>query len=83
MKRLRQLCAATVLTILLANFASADEGIMHPGYMPTPTPTPAGAGIMHPGLTANRDVITESEEPTSDLEMEITLYLIQNILVLF
>jgi hypothetical protein len=56
---------------------------MHPGYMPTPTPTPAGAGIMHPGLTAEREVITENEKPATDLEMEITLYLIQNILVLF
>jgi len=82
MKRLRQICAATILTILLTTIASADEGIMHPGYMPTPTPTPV-EGIMHPGFSDTNGLETLSEEPTTDLETEITLYLIQNILALF
>jgi hypothetical protein len=83
MKRLRQLCAATVLTVLLTNIASADDGVMHPVYAPTPTPTPLNVGIMHPAFTANDTVATGSEEPATDLEMEITLYFIQNILALF
>ncbi|HLL73220.1 MAG TPA: hypothetical protein VK363_17410 [Pyrinomonadaceae bacterium] len=82
MKRLRQLCAVTVLTILFSNFALA-EGIMHPAYQPTPTPTPVGAGIMHPAFTDTSEPTIQSEEPEIDLEMEIKLYLIQNLLALF
>ena len=85
MKRLRQLCAATTLTILLTNVAAADGngGVMHPVYAPTPTPTPASMETMHPALTPTNTVETRSEETATDLEMEITLYFIQNILALF
>jgi hypothetical protein len=81
MKRLRQLCAITVLSILLTNVASA-EGIMHPAYVPPPPPPTASAGIMHPALTSDEGEI-KSEEPTTDLATEITLLLIQNMLTLF
>jgi hypothetical protein len=84
MKRLRQLCAVTVLTIIFTNVASADEGILHPGYMPPPPPPPpaSNSGILHPGLTTNQ-VELKSEEATIDLATEMTLLLIQNMLVLF
>lgn len=83
MKRLRQLCAVTVLTIIFTNVASADEGILHPGYTPPPPPPPASsAGILHPGLTTNQ-VEIKSEEATIDLATEMTLLLIQNMLGLF
>lgn len=85
MKRLRHFCAVTVLSILLTNIASAEEGVMHPGYVPPPTPR-ATAGTMHPGSTDNCDnceVNTHGEEPMIDLATEITLQIIQNMLALF
>jgi hypothetical protein len=82
MKRLRQLCAVTALTILLTNVASADDGIMHPGYVPPPTPPSATAGVMHPGFTTG-EVETVDENSSLDLATEITLSLLQNMLMLF
>ncbi len=80
MKRLRQLCAATILTILLTNFAWADEGIMHPNYAPTPTPV----GKVSSDLDTTCEVVEpDSEESATDLATEITLQLVQSILVLF
>jgi hypothetical protein len=79
MKRLRQLCAATALTILLTNTASADEGVMQPWYVPPPPPA---AKIM-PDETATGEFNTTSEEPATDLATEITLSLIQSMLALF
>lgn len=82
MKRLRQLCAATVLTILLTNAASADDGVMHPGYVPPPPPV-ATSGIMHPGFAATGEPEIRNEEPATDLATEITLLLVRNVIALF
>ena len=81
MKRLRQLCAVIVLTLLLTNVASADEGTMYPGY--TPPPPVHTPGTMYPGIAPPAGVESQNEVPVSDLEMEITLLLIQNMLGLF
>ena len=81
MKRLRQLCAATVLTILLTNVASAD-GTMYPGYTPPPPPVPT-TGTMYPGFAPTGGVELQTEVPATDLETEITLLLIRNMLALF
>jgi hypothetical protein len=81
MNRLRQLCAVTVLTILLTTVASADEGVIHPQY--APPPPPATAEVVCLNVTATGEAGARCEEPTIDLATEITLALIQNILVLF
>jgi hypothetical protein len=81
MKRLRQLCAATALTILLTNVAAAEgEGVMHPWYVPPPPPP---AQKMMSPETASGELTTMSEEPATDLATEITLSLIQSMLALF
>lgn len=81
MKRLRQLCAATALTILLTNVAAAEnEGVMHPWYVPPPPP-PATKTLSSD--TANGELTTMSEEPAPDSAMEITLSIIQSMLALF
>lgn len=79
MKRLRQLCAAAALTILLTNATLADEGIIHPQYVPPPSPV---AKIMSTDTT-NGELTTMCEEPATDLATEITLSLIQSMLALF
>jgi hypothetical protein len=81
MKRLRQLCAAIALTILLTNIASAEEGVMHPWYVPPPPPPPATK--LMSSETPNGELKTTSEEPATDLATEITLSLIQSMLALF
>ena len=78
MKRLRQLCAAAALTILLTN-ATLAEGIIHPQYAPTPSPV---AKIMSTDTT-NGELTTMCEEPATDSAMEITLSIIQSLLALF
>ncbi len=83
MKRLRQICAVTALTILLANVASAEEGISHPWYVPPPTPTPATSAPAQAGLTPTGEVNTNNEDSALDLATEITLQIIQNMLALF
>jgi hypothetical protein len=81
MKRLRQLCAAIALTILLTNGVAAEgEGVMHPWYMPPPPP-PA-TKTLSPD-TVNGELNTMGEEPATDLAMEITVSLIQSMLALF
>jgi hypothetical protein len=82
MKRLRQICAVTTLTILLTTVASAEEGILHPWYVPPPTTSPA-TSTSNAGLTATSAVNTDGAEPTTDLSTEIMLQLIQNMLALF
>ena len=80
MKRLRQLCAAIALTILLTNVAAAEgEGIMHPWYVPPP---PSTSKVMS-SETPSGELTTMSEEPATDLATEITLSLIQGMLALF
>jgi hypothetical protein len=82
MKVLRQLCAITVLTIVFAQTAAAEEGVIHPGIMPPPPPPPALTGVIHPGLV---DPAKESIDKagTFDLATEITLSVVQNLLALF
>jgi len=81
MKVLRQLCAITVLTIVFAQAATAEEGVIHPGIMPPPPP-PASTGVIHPGLV---DPGKESIDGDGaiDLVTEITLSIVQNLLALF
>lgn len=86
MKRLRQLCAITVLTILLTNVASAEGGggTMYPGYTPPPPPPTSGTtGTMYPGYAPTHGVELQNAVPAIDLETEITLLLIKNMLALF
>jgi hypothetical protein len=80
MKRLRQLCAAIALTILLTNGVAAEgEGVMHPWYVPPPPP----ATKLVSSETPTGELNTTSEEPATDLATEITLSLIQSMLALF
>jgi hypothetical protein len=81
MKSLRQLCAATALTILLTNVAAADEGVMHPWYVPPPPPPPATKVVSQE--TPAGELKTTSEEPLTDLATEIALGLVQGMLALF
>ena len=83
MNRLRQLCAVTVLTILLTTVASADEGVIHPQYAPPPPPASPTAQAVCLDVTATGEADARCEESTIDLATEITLAFIQNILVLF
>jgi hypothetical protein len=80
MKVLRQLCAVTVLTVVLAHTAAA-EGVIHPGIMPPPPP-PSVSGVIHPGSTDYNEELGGEDTPV-DLVTEITLSLVQNLLVLF
>lgn len=79
MKRLRQLCAVTILTISLTNVAAADEGILHPGYAPPPPP-PGVTAVIEP---ATAETENRNGDSNVDLTTEITLLLIQNMLALF
>lgn len=81
MKRLRQLCAATALTILLTTVAAAEgnEGVMHPWYVPPPPP----AEKMTAPQTSAGEAHIASEEQAVDLATEITLGLVQSMLALF
>ena len=82
MKHLRRIGATLVLVLAFANVTLADDGTMFPGYVPPPpTPHPA-AGTMFPGLTDNRSTAA-SEGETGDLATELTLILVQNLLMLF
>jgi hypothetical protein len=86
MKSLRKFCATFVLTLLLATGAFGD-GIIYPGYIPTPTPTPTAdpltAGIIYPGSPAPVEE-TESEEQTAiDPTTEILSSLVKSLLGLF
>jgi hypothetical protein len=82
MKVLRQICAITVLTVVLSHAALADEGVIHPGYAPPPPPPPPTSGVIHPGSTAPNEE-SNSEDGPVDLITEITLNLVQNLLALF
>lgn len=83
MKSLRQLCATLVLTFVLANAAFAD-GIIYPGYAPTPTPTPetSTTGIIYPGVASPSGELT-SEDAQVDSATEFMLNLIEHIITLF
>ena len=81
MKVLRQFCAVSVLTLVLAGAASAD-GVIHPGIIDPPPPPPPTCGVIHPG-TADSGEESNGEDPAVDLMTEITLGLVQNLLVLF
>lgn len=79
MKRLRQLCAITLLTLSLTNFALA-EGTIWPGYAPPPPPP---VETTSQGVRSTDETEIKGEEPALDLETEITLLLIRNVLALF
>jgi len=83
MKSLRQLCAALALTFVLANAAFAD-GIIYPGYAPTPTPTPetSTTGIIYPGVASPSGELT-NEGAQVDSATEFMLNLIEHIITLF
>ena len=82
MKILRQLCAVTVLTIVLAQAALAD-GVIHPGIVsPTPTPAPSATGVIHPGFAEPGEEV-KSEKTTVDLTIELALSLVKTMLALF
>lgn len=80
MKRLRQICAVTVLTILFAGVAAAEEGITHPWYVP---PAPVTTHAANPALTPAGELETEGLGSTTDTVTELTLHFIQNMLALF
>lgn len=80
MKHLRRIGATLILTLVLANVTSADEGIMLPGYVPPPPPP--SAGIMLPGATEATSTLA-SEDETDDLATDLMLNLVQNLLLLF
>ena len=80
MKVLRQLCAVTVLTIMLAQVAPAEEGVIHPGLVPPPPPSTNG--VIHPG-SANPSEEPNNEDTSIDLVTEMTLNLVQSLLTLF
>lgn len=79
MKRLRQLCAVTLLTLSLTNFTLA-EGTMWPGYAPPPPPPPVESTSQD--FRSTNETELEGEEPTLDLETEIMLLVIRNMLAL-
>ncbi len=80
MKQLRQLCATSVLVLVLTTAAFAD-GIIHGDKTPPP-PAPTSTGIIHGDLVSTDEEL-KSEDTTVDLAMELALNLIQNMLVLF
>lgn len=80
MKKLQQLFASVVLTLLLSASTFAGDGIIHPMItQPTPTPTPVtttnnsaeAVGIITIGIT--------SDDPVA----EVALSLLQSVLALF
>ncbi len=82
MKVLRQLCAITVLTLVFAQFALAEEGVIHPGIIPPPPPPPPVSEPIPPGISEpGKELI--NEDGTVDLVTEMTLTLVQNLLALF
>lgn len=81
MKHLRRIGVTLILTLVFANIAFAEEGIMYPGYNPPPPPPPS-AGIMYPGKT-NSSPTPESEDKTGDMATELMLNFVQNLLSLF
>lgn len=82
MKVLRQFCAVTVLTVVLAHAAFAEEGVIHPGIIPPPPPPPTSTnGVIHPGSPAPGEEPVE-DDGTDDLMTEITLSIVRNLLAL-
>jgi hypothetical protein len=82
MKALRRFFTVTVLTIVLAHVALGEEGVIHPGIIPPPPPSPYTNGVIHPGSAAPGTELG-GEDATIDLAMEMTLTLVQNLLALF
>lgn len=84
MRQLRRMCATIVLVLVITTLSFADEGIIHTGYAPTPTPTPitATGGIIHTGM-ATRGEQPKSEGETLSAATEIALSLVQSLLAMF
>jgi hypothetical protein len=81
MKKLQQIFATAVLTLLLSISVFAEDGIIHTGKTePAPTPVPLMAtyneaeaeGIIHTGRSASTDSVTE-----------VVLSLLPSVLALF
>lgn len=80
MKSLRQFCATLILTAVFATATFAEEGVIHGGVKPAPTPQ--ASGVIHGGF-APTNVETQDQDGTMDLATEMTLLLVQNMLALF
>ncbi|MCA1566818.1 MAG: hypothetical protein LC803_14475 [Acidobacteria bacterium] len=79
MKHLKRLFALLILVFVLANGASAGQGVIYPWITPPPPSTYGGAarsGSTDPGEEL------KSEDATVDLVTEITLSLVRNLLAL-
>jgi hypothetical protein len=81
MKVFKQFCVVTVLTLVLAHAAVAEEGVIHPGIIPPPPP-PSTTGVIHPG-SAGLGEEPVKDDGTIDLVTEITLSVVRNLLLLF
>ena len=81
MKVLRQLCAITVLTLVFAQFAAAEEGVIHPGITLPPPPPPPTNAIAQPGLDETGKLI--DTDGADDLMTDLTLSIVQSLLALF
>jgi hypothetical protein len=82
MKVFRQFCVVTVLTLVLAHAAVAEEGVIHPGITPPPPPPPTTTGVIHPGSPAPGEEPVK-DDGTIDLVTEITLSIARTLLLLF
>ncbi|HZH29784.1 MAG TPA: hypothetical protein VEY11_03400 [Pyrinomonadaceae bacterium] len=81
MKVFKQFCVVTVLTLVLAHAAVAEEGVIHPGIIPPPPP-PSTTGVIHPGSVGSGEEPVK-DDGTIDLVTEITLNIVKNLLLLF
>jgi hypothetical protein len=81
MKHLRQLCAAAVLTLMLA--FSAFAGNIECGAVPPPPDPPASVtGDIHCGVTAT-DRTSSDEAAFVDPATDFTLNILRSVLSLF
>jgi hypothetical protein len=80
MKKLQQLFAAAILTLLLSVSAFADEGIIWP-MLTEPTPTPAPVATTT-GSAEAEGIITIGVT-SADPVAEVALSLLQSVLALF
>ena len=75
MKRFRNAIAALLLAIVFSTSAYADGGVIHTEKTPPPPPPPVqGGGVIHTEIAA--------PTPESDALTEITLSLLQNLVML-
>ena len=82
MKHLRQLCAAAVLTVTIAQGALAD-GIIHPGKDVPPPPPPPSTLTTTAEATAETADSGEATGGTLDATTEVAPNLLQSVLAFF